>query len=154
LKRFLMLLVTPLFLISPIGQAVEAPFVTEINGQLCQISDYSKIESAFMELLDVAGNEDVVLYDSSDLTHEVLESRNGKTVVERCIGMVTNKQRGDGMILNAADKRYSYISYRGIYRPISDGTVILSYMVYNPGNNHIDDIVERYDFIIDRTWED
>lgn len=33
------------------------------------------------------------------------------------------------------------------------GTVFLSYMVYNPDNNYIDDIMERYDFILDRGLE-
>ena len=34
-----------------------------------------------------------------------------------------------------------------------DGTVFLSYMVYNPDNNYIDDIMEPYDFILDRGLE-
>lgn len=46
-----------------------------------------------------------------------------------------------------------YIPYKiGDYQ-MRDGTVFLSYMVYNPDNNYIDDIMERYDFILDRGLE-
>ena len=34
------------------------------------------------------------------------------------------------------------------------GTVLVSYMIYDPSNNYIDDIMERYDFVICREYED
>ena len=110
--------------------------------------DYKEIESALVSLLDAAGNEEVIVYDSSELTAEILEDRIGKTVVERCIGLVIDKDNGDGILLNTEDADYNYISYRGIYRPIENGSVIVSYMVYSSENNYIDDIVERYDFVL------
>lgn len=110
--------------------------------------DYQEIESALVSLLEAAGNEEIIVYDSSELTAKVLEDRIGKTVVERCIGLVSDKNNGDGILLNTEDADYNYISYRGVYRPIENGSVILSYMVYSPYNCSIDDIVERYDFVL------
>lgn len=94
------------------------------------------------------------IYDSSELSAEILESRKGDVVVERCIGIVTNKMTGDGKVLNAYDKQYDYISYRSVNnQAYRDGTVFISYMVYNPENNYIDDITERYDFVLCREYE-
>ena len=111
-------------------------------------SDYESIESALVDLLDAAGNKEIVVYDSSELSAEILENRLGQTVVERCIGIVKDVNTGDGILLNTEDPNFNFISYRGVYRPISNGSVILSYMVYSSHNNSVDDIVERYDFVI------
>lgn len=115
-------------------------------------SPIEDIETSLVRLLDAAGHENIVVYDASELTTEILENRRGTMVVERCIGMVTDAENGDGVILNAYDEEYNYIGYRGIYWPLNKGTVVLSYMVYNPNNEYIDDIVERYDFILDIEW--
>jgi len=132
----------------------EKPIDVEINGQPCEISGYSEIDAALLSLLKTAGNDNIRLYDCSELTVEILENRCGTTIVERCIGIVTDKHKGDGRILNLPDGFGYYISYRGIYRPIAEGTIMLSYMVYNPDNNYTDDIMERYDFVLNREWED
>lgn len=95
------------------------------------------------------------LYDASELSAEVLENRDGIVIVERCIGFVTDKTTGDGKVLNAYDDDYDYISYRSVTdQKYYDGTVFISYMIYNPENNYIDDITERYDFVLCREWED
>lgn len=135
---------------SPKNDAV----TVEINGSSHEVTGFNEIESSLLSLLDAAGAEEIRLYDCSELTTEILENRQGTTIVERCIGLVTNKQTGDGMILNLPEDCGYYISYRNVYHPISDGTVMLSYMVYSPDNNYVDDIVERYDFVLDREWED
>lgn len=116
------------------------------KAESSQIDD---IESCLVDLLRAAGNENIVVYDASELTADILENRCGTTVVERCFGVVTDAKQGDGRVLNPADKDYDYIGYRGVYWPVSDGTVLLSYMIYNPDNGYVDDIVERYDFILD-----
>ena len=95
-----------------------------------------------------AGSVPMLVYDASELTADILENRRGTMVVERCFGVVTDAKQGDGRVLNPADKDYDYIGYRGVYWPLSDGTVLLSYMVYNPDNGYIDDIVERYDLVL------
>lgn len=49
---------------------------------------------------------------------------------------------------------YDYISYNGIDFQTYDGTIILTYLVYNPNTTYTDDIIERYDFCLDREFED
>ena len=122
--------------------------------------DYSDIEEEFLsdfwECDEECRREDnhpqCSLYDASDLTAEILESRNGSYIIERCIGFVTDSKEGRGKLLNFHDGG-DYISYAGV-NGIRDGSVVLSYMVYNPDNNSIDDISERYDFIISKEYED
>ncbi len=118
------------------------------SALLVSESDYESIESALVGLLDAAGNKKIVVYDSSELSAEILENRLGQTVVERCIGIVKDVDTGEGILLNTEDPNFNFISYRGVYRPISNGSVVLSYMVYSSYNNSVDDIVERYDFVI------
>ena len=91
------------------------------------------------------------LYDSNDLTAEILENRDGKLIVERCVGIVTDAETGDGMILNT-DPDYCYISYAGV-DGVTNGTVVVSYMVYSTTDNYVDGIEERYDYVISRKYE-
>jgi len=153
-KKLVCLLVALFFSFLCGCAAEDEPIVVKINGNPCEVAGYGETEAAFLRLLETAGDENIRVYDASELTAEILENRSGTMIVERCIGLVTSKQRGDGIVLNAANEDYNYISYRGVYRPISDGTVMLSYMVYNPDNNYVDDIMERYDFVLSREWED
>lgn len=123
----------------------------EVNGENVCV-DYTDAEKSFLEEFE---KEFYLyqLYDSSELTGEMLEHRNGSVVVERCIGIVENKVTGDGRLLNYPDPDYYYISYSSV-DGVRDGTIVLSYMVYNPDNNYIDDIMERYDFVLSRELED
>lgn len=135
------------FLLVSILLVVLCVCVTACNNP----SPIEDIETSLVRLLDAAGHENITVYDASELTAEILENRRGTMVVERCIGMITDAEQGDGVILNACDEGY-YISYREVSWPLSKGTVVLSYMVYNPNNEYIDDIIERYDFILDIEW--
>lgn len=126
-----------------------------INGTIKDIGDYMETEEVFlMDFEETYGIGDYELYDASELTAEMLENRNGKTIIERCIGIVTNGEKGDGSLLNYPDPEYYYISYRSVSEEYRDGTIVLSYMVYDPSTNYVDDIMERYDFIICREYED
>lgn len=131
----------------------EHAVTVDINGHKQTIAGFEEIENSMLSMLDAAGFERIVVYDCSELTTEILENRKGTTVIERCIGLVIDEKAGDGKILNTTGEG-NYISYRGVYHPKTEGTVILSYMVYGSDNNYIDDIVERYDFILSREWED
>lgn len=104
--------------------------------------------------LESEGYDNVRVYDASDVTAEVLESRAGVTVVERCIGIVTDAESGDGEVLNAADSDYDYIGYRNVGRDLEDGEVLVSYMVFSNTNEDIDGIEERYDFSLGITQEE
>lgn len=131
----------------------------KINGIMRDIGDYKETEELFLADIyenylpttGISANE-VFVYDSDELTEEMLENRKGTLIIERCIGIVTDKESGAGKILNA-NEGYDYIVYRNDGN-ISNGTVLLSYMLYNPNNNCIDDIIERYDFVICREYED
>ena len=123
------------------------PRYFEFNGHVRDIGDYSTTEEAFLK-----GNPDYVLYDASKLTTEILENRKGTVIVERCVGLVTETHNNKhGIILNDND---SYISYNGFEEKLCEGTIVVTYFVYNANNNYIDDITERYDFVVCREYED
>ena len=58
--------------------------------------DYSDAEKFFLRDFEQR-YPDYQIYDSGDLTAEILENRNGKVIVERCVGIVTDSETGDGM---------------------------------------------------------
>lgn len=88
----------------------------------------------------------VRVYDSDELTAEILETRtsSGIIIVERTAGVVLNED-GDGRCLDASDD-FNYISYRGMSRIPSPGTLVTTYCLYDPFGNDVDDIVLRLDF--------
>ena len=139
----------------------QVPTVFEI-GHYCDdayrdmrfvVDDYTEIEELFIMELTEKGLGSYQMYDASELTAEILENRNGITIIERCVGMVVDKTKGDGIILNAYHPEFNYISYRSCGQEVRDGTILVSYMVYNPDTTYIDDITERYDFVICRDYE-
>lgn len=103
------------------------------------IYDISEIETRFMDAFT-----DVKLYDSDELTGDILVNRKGM-VIERCIGVVEN-ERGDGRVLNCSDPVYNYISYNDCNIGFSVGDIILTYLIYDPLGCGEDDIIERYDY--------
>lgn len=101
--------------------------------------DIEVIEARFL-----AAFSDVSVYDSSELTGEILVARDGM-VIERVIGVVENGN-GDGRVLNCEDSEFNYISYRECNIRYSVGDIILTYLIYDPLGNGEDDIIDRYDF--------
>lgn len=100
--------------------------------------EYSYAEK--LELIEVI--------NSYDLTWDQLENRNGKLIIERCVGYVVNAETGEGKCYGI-DNEWQYINYSRI-DGIKNGDIICSFMVYNPDNNHADDITDRYDYIIQK----
>lgn len=100
------------------------------------------------EYKELSKKYDVEIYDTSNLTLEVLQNRNGKIIIEKRIGIVEN-ENGDGKTLNDGNngKDNFYTNYSNV-KNVNKGNVILTYFVYNPCNNSTDDIVYRYDRII------
>lgn len=86
-------------------------------------------------------------YNAEDLTGNILRSRDGDIIIEKMIGTVTNK-KGDGRLMGVGNK-YNYISYKGV-KDIRKGDVVLTIVIYNPSTNFEDDIIERFDYIIDK----
>lgn len=83
------------------------------------------------------------VYNSSDLTEDILANRQGKIIIEKCVGTVTDDEK-NGAIQNA-DSDYNYISYTDV--DCIKGDTVITYLIYNPNTNYIDDVVERFDFI-------
>lgn len=126
----------------------------EVDGIAISIDDYSSYEEEFIAGFEESTSKDnYELYDCSELTTEILANRNGKFVIERCVGIVTDNV-GSGKLLNYENPDFYYISYRTSVKDCKKGDIILSYMVYNPENNYIDDIIKRYDFVISKDYED
>ena len=88
-------------------------------------------------------------YDCSQLTTEILETRGDDLIIEKIIGVCLDS-KGNGQILNSADPNYDYISYRGV-PGVHKGDVIMTLCIYNPGNGYVDDVADRFDYIIDRS---
>lgn len=127
-----------------------------LNGESILVADYYGIEDTFVIDMIDNGYQSVSIYNPDELTADILTSRteSDSVIIERCIGVVTNAERpGDGRILNTEDTQYNYISYSGV-DDTRDGTIILTYLLYNPGTDYEDDIMERFDFILDRSYED
>lgn len=123
----------------------------EINGRMQKVNDYSELENAFLSTVQETRYEDIKIFDIDDVNETVMDMYYDKYIIERTVGIVTNeKEYGDGKILNTSSSS-NYISYRNAKLNITDGTIILTYFVYSPGGC---DPVERYDFILDREFED
>ena len=84
--------------------------------------------------------------DMHDLTYRELTNRNGKLIIERIIGVVDNASTGAGHVIHE-DVDY-YISYKGV-DGIQNGNIICSFFVYNPSTNYDDDVLMRFDYVID-----
>lgn len=79
------------------------------------------------------------LYDSSELTEDVLANRQGKLIIEKCIGTVTDDEK------NGSLEDGSYISYENV--DCVKGNTIVTYLIYNPDTNYTDDVVNRFDYV-------
>lgn len=80
---------------------------------------------------------------------DIIANRQGKLIIERCIGEVIDANTGDGCVLGG-DPEYNYISYMDVPN-IQNGDVICTYFVYNTESSEPDDILYRFDYVIDRT---
>lgn len=125
----------------------------EVDGIPITTGDYSLNEEEFLTNFEESVSKEAYeLYDCSELTEEILENRNGKFIIERCIGIITD-DIGSGRLLNYENPEHYYISYRTSVVNPKKGQIILSYMVYNPETNYIDDIMKRYDYVISKEYE-
>lgn len=112
-----------------------------------------KAEPKREDYIDLVNELNIVqIYNTVDLMNgDILEHRNGKLIIEQRVGIVTNKETGDGKILGLEEN--DYICYSRV-KGIRDGSIVLTYFIYNPDTNYIDDIMYRCDYIIDRSHED
>lgn len=82
------------------------------------------------------------VYDSSELTEDILANRQGKLIIEKCVGTVTDDEK------NGSLEDGSYISYADVN--CTKGDSVITYLIYNPDTNYTDDVIERFDFIQNR----
>lgn len=117
-------------------------------------TDYYNSQVEFYDKM-IEDIETLKIYDTDDLTPEIMANRNGKIIVEKIVGKVTNDKL-DGEILNcnAEEGGYTnkdggnYINYERV-EGAKKGDKILTYYIYNPFTNEQDDVLTRLDFIID-----
>lgn len=83
------------------------------------------------------------VYDSSELTEDILANRQGKLIIEKCVGKVLDDEK-NGAIQNA-DSDYNYISYVDV--DCTKGDTVTTYLIYNPETNYTDDVIERFDYV-------
>lgn len=116
------------------------------------VDNVSQVEFFDNMIKDV---DTIEIYDTSELTPQVMANRKGKIIVEKIIGKVTSHNL-DGKILNCNtdDGGYTnkdggnYISYERV-DGAKEGDKILTYYIYSPFSNEQDDVLTRLDFIID-----
>ena len=117
-------------------------------------TDYYNSQVEFYD--EIIENVDTIkIYDTDDLTPEMMANRNGKIIVEKIVGKVTSDKL-DGVILNCDvdiggytnKDGGNYINYERV-DGAKKGDKILTYYIYNPFTNEQDDVLTRLDFIID-----
>lgn len=116
------------------------------------VENVSQVEFFDNMIKDVDAIE---IYDTSELTPQIMANRKGKIIVEKIIGKVTSHKL-DGKILNCDTDNGgytnkdggNYISYERV-DGAKEGDKILTYYIYNPFSNEQDDVLTRMDFIID-----
>ena len=119
------------------------------NTPINQMENKQINQSSQVQFYDnmVQNANTIEIYDTSEMTEEILTNRNGKIIVERIIGKVTNYKL-DGTILNASADNGTYINYKRV-DGAKEGDKIVTYYIYNPFTDVQDDVLTRLDFIID-----
>ena len=79
------------------------------------------------------------VYNSSELTEDILANRQGKLIIEKCIGTVIDDEK------NGSLEDESYISYESV--DCTKGDTITTYLIFNPETNYTDDVIKRFDYI-------
>lgn len=134
-----------------IGFSIGANLTEDISAAQTKLyeKDFSKEQVSQIKFYDsmIENVNAIELYNTSDMTEEILTNRNGKIIVEKIVGEVTN-YRLDGEILNASTGNGNYINYQRV-DGAKEGDTIVTYYIYNPFSNEIDDVLTRLDYIID-----
>lgn len=127
------------------SEETESAQETEEHTDLSNHSLYPYYKSV-MNSIDT-----VKIIDTEDLTEEMLlnRSKDGTIIIERSIGIVIDSDL-NGEIINTDDE--FYINYQSV-EGVKEGDIILSYFIYNPDTSYTDDILDRFDYIIDSTLD-
>ena len=136
----------------PVDASVGEPATPAFN-------DYEPIELNFIPVLEneeVSEGEDYHIYNREELTPDILEHRaEGNTlIVERLFVQVTEidptvTYRAYGTVIGYDDT----VTYLNMNDIVAEGTIMLTYRIYDPNNNDPESRVNRYDFVLDRRYE-
>ena len=138
------------------AKSIDEKFTYTINGEQQKITPYYPIEDNYVMNMVEVGYSNFHIYDSRNVTGGMLANRtkSEKIIIERVIAIITNRNcEGDAKVLNT-NGDYNYISYYGTDLDYTTGTVMITYLMYNPETDYEDDIIERYDYVLDRNFED
>ena len=138
------------------AKSIDEKFTYTINGEQQKVTPYYPIEDNYVMNMVEVGYSNFHIYDSRNVTGGMLANRtkSEKIIIERVIAIITNRNReGDAKVLNT-NGDYNYISYYGTDLDYTTGTVMITYLMYNPETDYEDDIIERYDYVLDRNFED
>lgn len=154
MKQITALILTIISIFAGAGVTAEKPTATAETAE----KTFDWVE-AYDEIADDL--ELFKVYNSADLTEEILINRNGDLIIEKLYGIVIDDE-GNGKILESNDdfkkahnREYNsitehnyYISYKRV-AGVKQGDIVLTYCIYNPDNNYSDDIIARFDYIMD-----
>lgn len=128
-----------------------------------RLSNYEEIKGLYEVFEDyLLKGYELAFYNNlttEKLTTKLLTTRTQRNelTVEVFYGGVLDYE-GNGMDLFPADKDFDYISYSEAFKDIglelTPGSMVCTFVVYNPLNDAEDDIVERYDYLIYLAPED
>lgn len=141
-----------------VGQDVDAPVGEPVgNEDNVSIDAYELAEKAIefnfipiLESEEVSEGEEYVIIDASELSKQTLNRRADEEllVVERVVSRI-NKD-GKGEVVNTGGVGKDTLNFRHSGLPITEGDLMLTYRIYNPMTNDVNDVVNRYDYILDR----
>lgn len=127
------------------------------TNNIIQANNHTDYYNSQVEFYDnmIEDANTMEIYNTNELTPQIMANRNGTIIVEKIVGKVTNDKL-DGEILNcnAEEGGYTnkdggnYINYQRV-NGAKKGDKILTYFIYNPFTNEQDDVMTRLDFIID-----
>lgn len=133
---------------------IHADTHTQINNIKISNGEFDTPQVQFYDNM-IQNTNTIEIYNTSELTHDIMKNRNGKIIVEKIIGEVTDHDL-NGKILNCDSNNGGYTNKDGgnyiNYERVDgakEGDKIVTYFIYNPFTNEQDDILTRMDFIID-----
>ena len=150
MKKYFRLISMVLVVVGLISLCVGCSMWSQAKSvEAANMAEKQAAEERVVKYYDLAETEGLFrMYRSYELTPEILTSRKGTIIVEVVVGRCIDVESGAGVVVGKELEYYNYISYKNV-PGVKTNDVLCTYLVYNPDNNYEDDIIERYDFIIE-----
>lgn len=137
------------FLLNMNKVSVNEEKAVKIENKAVEIDSVAyKCDMIEKEIQEEYGDFDV--YTSTELTEDTENARYKNLLENRMNSEKVIVERTKGTVLNGnmdGEAEGYYISYRSV-PDAQPGDEVITYLVYNPATNYIDDIIERYDVVI------